>query len=98
MSNISSTFSGVAALFSALFAGAVWLTHRERLRLDLYNLRFSIYSRTLDLYHPLSGWEATPAEKTSTTSQDSPELEKALRAFPKAIIEAQLLFDDDSGI
>jgi hypothetical protein len=50
------------------------------------------------LYHSLSGWKATQAEKNSTTLQDSPELEKALRAFTKAIIEAQLLFDDDSRI
>jgi len=91
---VSSAFSAAAVLFS----GAVWWTHRERLKFDLYNRRFDIYSRTLDFYYAVSEWTPTEPEKTSSSLQDSPKLERALRAFNKAIIEAQLLFDDDSGI
>jgi hypothetical protein len=80
------------------FTCAAWWTSREKLRLDLYNRRFDIYSRALDFYHALTKWTPTELEKTTTSLQDSPELEKTQRAFIKASREAQFLFDDKDGV
>jgi len=77
-----------------LFSAAVWWTHRERLKLDLYKRRFDIYSRTLDLYHAFSDWTPSETEKNSMSLKNPSELRKAQQAFIKASREAQFLFDD----
>jgi|HubBroStandDraft_1064217.scaffolds.fasta_scaffold22041_3 hypothetical protein len=92
------TAAVVISVVSACLAFAAWRTSREKLRLDLYNRRFDIYSRTLDLLHALENWHPSELEKNSTSLQQSPELEQAQRAFVKASREAQFLFDDASGI
>jgi hypothetical protein len=91
-------FALAVSVISVSFAGAAAWTSREKLQLDLYNRRFDIYSRTLDLLHILDVWNPTASEKAAHSLQDSPELDKALKAFIKASRESQFLFDDDSGI
>jgi hypothetical protein len=86
------------SVLSLLFAGAAWWINREKLRLDLYNRRFDIYSRTLDLLHALETWNPTAAEISARSLQDSSGLDKALKAFTKASRESRFLFDDESGI
>jgi hypothetical protein len=98
MSSTISFIALVVSVASACFAGAAWWTSREKLRLDLYNRRFGIYSRTLDFYHALSGWLPTELEKKEMSLQDSPELWTTQKAFIKANREVGFLFDDDSGI
>lgn len=84
---------------SVFFTGFAWRTTHQKLRLDLYNKRFDVYSRTLDFYHALSEWgRPTDSEMASTSLQDSPELRAAQKAFIKASREAGFLFDKDSGI
>jgi hypothetical protein len=92
------TVAVVISVVSACVAFAAWRTSREKLRLDLYNRRFDIYSRALDLLHILETWQPSEQEKNSTSLQQSPDLEKAQRAFTKASREAQFLFDDASGV
>src|SRR5216684_1445740 len=92
------TAAVVISVASAGVAFAAWRTSREKLRLDLYNRRFDIYSRTLDLLHILETWQPSELEKNSASLQQSPDLEKAQRAFVKASREAQFLFDDASGV
>jgi hypothetical protein len=88
----------IVSVASALFtAAAVWIS-RERLRLDLYNRRFDVYSRTLDFCHALFDWRPTDLEKATSSLKDSPKLKQSQRAFLKASREAQFLFDDKSGI
>jgi hypothetical protein len=84
--------------FSLCFTGLATWTNREKLRLDLYNRRFDVFSRTLDFYHALLGWEPTELEKRTTSLRESEQLRLAQKAFIKASREAQFLFRDDSGI
>jgi hypothetical protein len=85
----------LASLFIA--ASAFW-TSREKLRLDLYNRRFDVYSRALDYAHSLDDWIPTDAERASHSLQDSADLERTKRAFIKASRESQFLFKDTSGV
>jgi len=98
LSSVVPWLSSAVSLISVFFTAAVWWVSREKLRLDLYNRRFKVYSRTLDLFHILETWSPTTLEAASTSLQDSPELSSAQRAFTKASRESQFLFPDDSGI
>ena len=86
------------SVVSLSVAGAAWWTNREKLRLDLYNRRFDIYSHTLDFVHAIELWQPTESEKASASLQDSLEMQRIQKAFVKASREAQFLFDDDSGV
>ncbi len=97
-SRVVSLVALAVSVASVCFAGGVWWTNREKLRLDLYNRRFEVYSRTLDFYHALLEWKPTEQEKSETSLRDSPELRTAQRAFIKASREARFLFDAVSGI
>jgi len=79
---------------SALLAGAVWWTHRANLKLNLYGRRFDVYSRMLDLFLALSGWNPTELEIATISLKDSPELRQSQRDFYKAVLEAKFLFND----
>jgi len=85
-------------LLALVVAGLAWWTSHQKLRLDLYNRRFDVYSRTLDFFQELSAWKPTELEKISTSFQVSPELRTTQRAFIKAKMEARFLFREDSGI
>jgi len=76
---------GVAA-YVAQISRRQWLTNKEKLRLDLYNRRFEIYMRILDLYQALMSWDATPEQK------------QLQYPFIKAHREARFLFPNDSGV
>lgn len=86
------------SLIALAFTGAGWWINREKLRLDLYNRRFEIYCRVLDLLFAFENWNPTGAETTACSLQDSPELDRALKAFTKAYRESQFLFDEKSGV
>jgi hypothetical protein len=95
---VLSVMAILIAVASACFAGATAWMSREKLRLDLYNRRFNVYSQTLDFYHALLEWKPTELEKAETSLRDSPELRTTQRAFIKASREAGFLFQDESGI
>ena len=95
MSNIAPLSISVA---SVLLSGVLWWTHRANLKLNLYNRRFDIYSRTLDLFQSIYTWNPTESEKATTSLKDSPELYMAQKAFIKATREAQFLFADSPQI
>jgi len=96
--NMVSWLALAVSVGSLSFTGLGSWLNREKLRLDLYNRRFDIYSHTLDLLHALESWNPTAAEKGAHSLQDSPDLDKALKAFTKASRESQFLFADHSGI
>jgi hypothetical protein len=91
-------FAFAISLASLLVAAGAFWTSREKLRLDLYNRRFDVYSRMLDYVHALDDWNPTDAERASHSLQDSADLDRTKRAFIKATREAQFLFKDKSGV
>ena len=82
-------FRVVSLLLSAAIASAAWLIARrqaiaseEKLRLDLYDKRFQVYSRAFDFLQALMLW--------SNSNEDR----QTLRLFVKAKSESQFLFPD----
>jgi hypothetical protein len=67
----------------AYIAFRQYRTAKEKLRLDLYNRRFDIYSTTLSLYNELIVWEGTKEQKALQMP------------FIKAFRESQFLFSRD---
>ena len=62
---------------------------KEKVRLDLYNRRFDIYSRTLGFFQALLSYDASkPKDNFLLLHND----------FVKSYKESQFLFDKDSGI
>lgn len=97
VSAVIATFGPIViALASAVFAGFAWWTTKQELRLNLYNKRFEVYSRTLDMFHAIEGWEPTPAEKSATSLEDSSGFFETQKAFIKASREAGFLFGKNS--
>jgi hypothetical protein len=96
MSNVVPWAALAVSSFSALFSGAVYWTHRERLKLDLYRLRFGVYSRASDLCQALQEWSPTKGpERLLATYQESPRFSNAMNELSnKATAEAQFLFED----
>lgn len=92
----SINWSGWLTLFTTLTIGCIagyialqqWRTNSEKLRLDLYQKRFSVYERTLDYYHLVI--------VHSEISND--EKGKIERDFIKAYRESQFLFSYRDGI
>jgi hypothetical protein len=58
----------------------------EKLRLDLYDRRFEIFSSIFDFYEAMTGWEGTPEQKAARTR------------FFRAYQESGFLFTQASGI
>ena len=58
----------------------------EKLRLDLYDRRFEIFSSIFDFYEAMIGWEGTPEQKAARTR------------FFRAYQESGFLFTQASGI
>ena len=88
----------VVSIMSAAFAGTAWWTSREKLRLDLYDRRFKIYLKTINLYHILSRWQPSIVEQRMTTLQDSPKLERAQRSFIKASAQFEKSLSEKSTL
>lgn len=77
------------ALIAAWIAYQQWKTNRDKLRLDLYNKRFDIYSKTIIFYQALLSYDASkPDEDFSSIHKD----------FIKSCRESQFLFSKKSGI
>jgi hypothetical protein len=80
-------FSGVSVLISAAIAIASWFIARrqvaaseDKLRLDLYDKRFQVYSRAVDFYQALASWSSSDEDRTTH------------RLFLKSKLESQFLF------
>ncbi len=78
----------VVTVFVAVIGWLQWKTSSEKLRLDLYNRRFDIFSNTVNFYQKVTGaWAASDIEAKDTRLR-----------FIKSCLEANFLFDNDSGI
>ncbi|WP_175947658.1 hypothetical protein [Burkholderia pyrrocinia] len=62
-------------------------TNREKLRLDLYDRRFGVYTASIDFYHVLSSYD-----------EANQQHQEAHRDFVKAMRESRFLFGQDSEI
>ncbi|WP_157652994.1 hypothetical protein [Burkholderia ubonensis] len=79
-----------AVLISAYVAWVAYQqyrTNREKLRLDLYDRRFSVYVAAIDFYHMLLGYDG-----------NNQQHQDAHRAFIKAVRESRFLFGPESAI
>jgi hypothetical protein len=83
---VTSIVTAAIAVIVAIITYQQWRTNREKLRLDLYNRRFEIYLRCLDLYR-------APVEEKSASERDA-----ILSRFVSARLESRFLFPKDSGI
>ncbi|HEF4768679.1 hypothetical protein [Burkholderia multivorans] len=92
------TFANSTSLITALptiliSAYVAWIayqqhrTNREKLRLDLYDRRFGVYTASIDFYHVLSSYD-----------EANEQHQEAHRAFVKAMRESRFLFGQDSEI
>jgi hypothetical protein len=81
--------TGVVTIFLAYIAYQQWKTNQEKLRLDLYNRRFEVYSNTITFFQFLS--ELPPGER-------SDEFKKVHRAFIRSSRESQFLFSNESKV
>ena len=83
--------SGTAVIgaIAAHIAYQQWLTNRNKLRLDLYNKRFDVYSNTLNFCQSLSKLEE---------GQPSTEFQEQHFAFIRSYREARFLFSKESEI
>jgi len=62
------------------------MLQNEKLRLDLYDRRFEIFSSIFDFYDAMSSWKGTPEQK------------EARKRFFRAYQESGFLFTKKSGI
>ncbi|KAF0154459.1 MAG: hypothetical protein FD159_2560 [Syntrophaceae bacterium] len=78
------------AVFVALIAFWQSRINSNKLRLDIYNRRFNVYSKTLDFYQVLLSYDPNVVSKEllNTLQKD----------FIKAFRESRFLFDEKSGV
>ncbi|MCP9758484.1 hypothetical protein EGI20_04030 [Aquitalea sp. S1-19] len=81
--------TSVIATFVAFVAYQQWKTNQNKLRLDLYNRRFEVYSNTITFFQELSA--LPPGDR-------SEEFKEVQRAFIRSCRESQFLFSDESKI
>lgn len=81
--------TSVIAFFGACVAYQQWNTNKNKLRLDLYNRRFEIYSNTITFFQFLS---------SLPVGERSDEFKKAHRDFIRSCRESQFLFSDESKV
>jgi hypothetical protein len=85
-----------AATPICIAAFVAWMAYRQskinegKLRLDLYNKRFEVYSRTLDFYHALLDYGGSDA--------DNKHFKALHNLFIKSYRESQFLFEHKDGI
>ena len=75
------------ALFVAVIGWLQWKTADKKLRLDLYDRRFSVYSNTVKFFNIL----------IDDLSKNKDELDETRASFLNTMLESQFLFDADSG-
>ncbi|MBU9163590.1 hypothetical protein [Burkholderia multivorans] len=89
--NIASLITAIPTiLISACVAWIAYQQHRtnrEKLRLDLYDRRFGVYTASIDFYHVLSSYD-----------ESNEQHREAHRSFVKAVRESRFLFGHDSEI
>lgn len=78
--------TALVAVTVAVLTYRQWKTAQEKLRLDLYNRRFDIYTKYLDFCQALLLWDGTPEQVA---------LQKP---FLKAFRESRFLFPKGSGV
>jgi hypothetical protein len=92
MNGALKTAEGIAAIAIAFYVASVgtfqWFTSRDKVRLDLYNRRFDVYTRAIDFMLDLLGW-------TYVTLEDR---RAKHNAFMRAVRESRFLFVDDPRI
>jgi hypothetical protein len=88
LDNASKIATIVIATFVAFIGAFQWFTAREKLRLDLYDRRFEVYSRTVDLIQATMEW----------SSRDPLMRLEIHRLFIKAALESRFLFANDPSI
>ncbi|WP_395670195.1 hypothetical protein [Rhodoferax sp.] len=76
------------ALFVAFIAYRQWRVAREKLRLDLYNKRFTIFEVTLNFYQQLLDGRNISAE----------EMQSLHRKYIGAMIESKFLFSPSTNV
>lgn len=86
------TFDYISALAPLIISAYVaWIayqqyrTNNEKLRLDLYDRRFSIYTASLDFYHTLAAFD-----------ENNEQHMESHRVFIKAVRESRFLFGEES--
>ena len=68
MAQTLNTIEGVATVVIAIYVASVgtvqWLTARDKVRLDLYDRRFDVYTRAIDFMQALMEWtNVTPEDR-----------------------------------
>jgi len=90
LANASLISTAPAVLISAYVAWVAYQqyrTTREKLRLDLYDRRFGVYTAAIDFYHVLSRYD-----------ENLQPHQEAHRTFIKAVRESRFLFGHDNEI
>jgi hypothetical protein len=83
---VMTALTAVTAIFVAVIGYFQYCVNKAKLRLDLYNRRFEIYSHAVDLYQALLVWDASDSAKS------------VQRGFIKSQFESRFLFDPKDGI
>ena len=74
---------GIAAVV-AIITRSQWKINREKLRLDLFERRFDIYYKTVEMCRVLEVWDGEAVQKATVSD------------FYRAFHEAKLLFPPES--
>jgi len=88
MTSLAVVISSCVAVYAVALTTVQVIIARSNLRLNLYDRRFDIYLRTLDLIHATEGWDDLTEEQRRAV----------FIPFIKASRESRFLFDSDSGI
>jgi len=70
-----------------------WFVNRSKLRLDLYNRRFEIYSKTLAFFQRVQNYDPSKASKDDGIKYNLLEID-----FIKSHRESQFLFSEKSNV
>ena len=87
----------LTALIAIIAVGIAYFqleTNRDKLRLDLYNRRFEIYTKILDLYFELLNFKSIK----EPSKEDIVAFKRVMGSFFKYQSESRFLFKEDSGV
>jgi hypothetical protein len=87
---LTNVITPIIALLAFVIAIREAITNRSKLRLELYDRRFAIYSRALDYFQAVAVYDASPELLAN--------LLVLRRDFLKSVEEAKFLFEGTSGI
>ncbi|HTV28230.1 MAG TPA: hypothetical protein VMF32_10660 [Xanthobacteraceae bacterium] len=89
MTAITATFALFISVLALLVSSFAAFINAEKLRLDLYNRRFEVYTKTIRLFHALLNLEQSYKDGSFAELRDT---------FIISWRESQFLFDRTSGI